>query len=85
MSPSFSTLNPEPMRFVTGTEIPVARTGPCHLSTDPPSTCIKFLGLKVTNEETAAMPVEIRYRCSNPAVAKGRQDSRRLEFVILLT
>lgn len=26
------------------------------------------------------MPVEIRYRCSNHAVAKGRQDSRRLQL-----
>jgi hypothetical protein len=31
------------------------------------------------------MFVEIRYRCSNLIVAKGRQDSRRLEFVVLLT
>ena len=31
------------------------------------------------------MFVEICYRCSNHAVAKGRQDFLRLEFVALLT
>lgn len=31
------------------------------------------------------MLVEIRYRYSNCAVAKGRLNSRRLEFVVLLT
>jgi hypothetical protein len=72
MSPSFSTLNPEPMRFLTGTYDSNGKNGAMRLSTNPSSTCRKFLGLKLINEGIAAMPVEIRYRCSNPAVAKGR-------------
>jgi len=48
------------------------KNGAMRLSTNPSSTCRKFLGLKLINEGIAAMPVEIRYRCSNPAVAKGR-------------
>src|SRR3990172_2210204 len=67
MSPSFCTLNPEPMRFVTGTEIPMARTGPCHLSTDPPSTCRKFLDLKLTNEgitaDVCGNPLQMQQPC----------------------
>jgi len=48
------------------------------------SICRKFLGLKLAHEVNAAMFVEIRYRCSNPPVAKGRQDFRRFVFDILL-
>lgn len=65
-------LNPEPMRFLTGTYDSKGKNGAMRLSTNPSSTCRKFLGLKLINEGTAAMPVEIRYRCSNSAVAKGR-------------
>jgi hypothetical protein len=31
------------------------------------------------------MFVEIRYRCSSPAVAKGRKDFLKLDAVVLLT
>ena len=71
--------------FMTGTEILMARKRPCRLNTDPPSTCRKFLGLKLTHQRTATMFVEILYRCSSRAVAKGRQDSRKLVFILLLT
>ena len=78
-------LNHEPMRLVTGTVIPTARTRPCYLSIDPPSTCRKLLGLKMINEGPLQMFVEIRYRCSDPGVAKGRQNHPGLEFVVLST